>query len=75
MTTTTPQAPDTGKALRIALAQKNMKRKVLADAVGISENYASRLAVGNSVIQGELLNKIAAAFGMKVSEFVALGED
>ena len=67
-------APDTGKALRMAMASQNMKRKTLAEKVSMTENYISRMAVGKAMIQGEALNKIAAAFGMKVSEFLALGE-
>lgn len=71
MSTTT----DTGKSLRLALAAANMKNKDLAEKAGISENYVSRLAVGKALIQGEMLDRIASAFGMKASEFLALGED
>lgn len=73
--TTTINKPDTAKALRIALAQKNMTRKDLAEAVGLSQNQVSRLATGSQTIQGETLNNIATAVGMKSSEFLALGED
>lgn len=66
--------PDTAKALRVALAQKNMTRKDLAEAVGLSQNQVSRLATGSQTIQGDTLNNIAAAVGMKSSEFLALGE-
>jgi len=67
--------PDTAKALRVALAQRNMTRKDLADAVGLSQNQISRLATGSQTIQGETLNSIAAAVGLKSSEFLALGEE
>lgn len=67
--------PDTAKALRVALAQRNMTRKDLAEAVGLSQNQVSRLATGIQTIQGDTLNNIAAAVGMKSSEFLALGED
>lgn len=72
MTTT---APDTAKALRVALAMKNMKRQDLAAKVSVSVNHMSRLATGSQPLQGELMNKVAAALGMKTSEFVALGEE
>lgn len=68
-------APDTGKALRLALAGRKMKRKELAVMVGLSEGYISRLAVGKAPIQGDVLNEIAAALGMKTSEFLRLGEE
>lgn len=66
---------DTSKALRIALAQRNMSRKELAERIGITQNHMSRLSTGSVMIQGETLNKIAAALLMKASEFLALGED
>lgn len=72
MTTT---APDVAKALRVALAMKNMKRFELAEKVGVSVNHMSRLATGTVPLQGELMNKVAAALDMRVSEFVALGEE
>lgn len=66
---------DTSKALRVALAQRNMSRKELAERIGVTQNHMSRLAVGTVMIQGDTLNKIAAALQMKASEFLALGED
>lgn len=71
----TSKTPDTGKALRVALAKSGGSRKLLAEAVGLSPNQISRLATGAQSIHGETLGKIAAYFGMKVSEFLALGED
>jgi len=68
-------APDVAKALRVALAMRNMKRQDLAAKICISVNHMSRLATGSVSLQGELMNKVAAALDMKVSEFVALGED
>lgn len=72
---TTTNAPDTSKALRLALAGKKMKQRELAVMVGLSARQISNLAQGYQVIQGDTLNRIAAAFGMKSSEFLALGED
>lgn len=67
--------PDAAKALRVGLAMKNMKRVELAAIVGVSVNHMSRLATGTAPLQGELMSKVAHALGMKVSEFVALGEE
>jgi transcriptional regulator with XRE-family HTH domain len=69
------KAPDTGKALRVALAAKHMTRKDLASKIGVSLNHMSRLAQGKITVQGETLNAIAAALDMRSSEFLALGED
>lgn len=69
------QRPDTAKALRVAMAKTKTKQKDLAAAVGLTVQQISRLSVGTQTIQGETLNKIAAALGMKSSEFLALGED
>lgn len=71
----TTNAPDTSKALRLALAGKKMKQRELAVMVGLSARQISNLAQGYQVIQGDTLNRIAAAFGMKSSEFLALGEE
>lgn len=72
---TTTLKPDTARALRVALALKNMTRKNLSESVGLSQNQISRLATGAQAIRGDTLHKIACAFDMKVSEFLALGED
>lgn len=67
--------PDTGKALRVAMAKTKTKQKDLAVMVGLTVQQISRLASGSQAIQGETLNKIAASLGMKSSEFLALGEE
>lgn len=69
------KSPDMARAFRVALATKNVRQYEIAKRVGISTNHASRLAKGHVLLQGELLNKVAAALGMKVSELIALGED
>ena len=66
---------DTGKSLRIALAMSNMTRKDFADQMHMTPTHVSRLATGNQQIGGETLSRVAAVFGMKASEFLALGED
>lgn len=62
-----------GKSLKIALAQKGMKQNALAAQLGVTTVWISRLA--NSEKAGTTtVEKLAAAFDMKISEFVALGE-
>lgn len=63
------------KSLKYALVAQDMTQAQLAEIVGSKPAYISNLATGRSNLQGEMLKKIAAAFDMKVSEFVKLGED
>lgn len=67
--------PDTGLALRLAMSRRNIKCSDLAARAGLSIVYLSKLRTGRALLQGEMLNKIAAALGMKSSELLALGED
>jgi DNA-binding Xre family transcriptional regulator len=62
------------KSLKLALIQHEMTQKALALKLGMRETSMSQLAAQSSCT-GATLQKIADAFGMKVSEFVALGED
>jgi DNA-binding Xre family transcriptional regulator len=62
------------RSLKLALAQRDMTQKALAKQLGMRETSMSQLAAQTSCT-GATLQKIAEAFDMKVSEFVALGED
>ena len=62
------------KSAMVAMAQRDMKQKDLADLLGMSRGSMSQL-LGQTSCTGATLQKLAGAFGMKVSEFVALGED
>lgn len=62
------------KSLKLALIQRDMSQKALAEKLGMRETSMSQLAAQKSCT-GATLQKIADAFGMKVSEFIALGED
>lgn len=62
------------KSLKLALIQNDMTQKALAAQLGMRETSMSQLAAQSSCT-GATLQKIADAFGMKVSEFIALGED
>lgn len=61
------------KAIRVALAMKEMNQKQLAERLGMYESAMSQL-INRSSITTEKLTHIADALGMKVSELVALGE-
>lgn len=63
-----------GKSLKIALAMKGIKQSDLAAKVGMTTVWISRLANSEKAGMGsvEMLSK---ALDMKVSEFLALGED
>lgn len=63
------------KSLKFALIAQDMTQAQLAEMVGSKPAYISNLATGRANLQGEMLKKVAAAFGMKVSDFVKLGED
>lgn len=62
------------KSIKVALAQRNMEQKALAEQLHMSQSSMSQLAKQESCT-GATLQKLADAFGLKVSEFVALGED
>ncbi|MNQ26398.1 helix-turn-helix protein [compost metagenome] len=63
-----------GKSLKIAMVKQNLDQSGLAEKLGIHKTSVSRMA-NNHGINCETLSRLATAFGMKVSEFVALGED
>lgn len=62
------------RSLKLALAQRDMTQKALAEKLKMRETSMSQLAAQTSCT-GATLQKIAEAFDMKVSEFIALGED
>lgn len=63
-----------GKSLKMALAKKEMSQAKLAKIYGCRPLWISKLA-NRRQAEGETIEKLAACLGMKVSEFVALGED
>jgi len=67
-------AMNIGKSLKISLLKNNMEQSDLADKVGIHQSSISRISCGK-IITTETLERIAKAFNMKVSEFIAVGED
>lgn len=65
---------DISKSIRIALARDNRKQIWLAEQMDVSPAYAGRLVNGTASPGSRTIEKLAAVFGMPVSEFIALGE-
>lgn len=61
------------KSVKIALLNNDKDMWWLAERLGTTRPWASTLINKRSINQGNI-EKLAAAFNMKVSEFIALGE-
>jgi len=62
-----------GNAVKIALVMRGMKQRDLAEAMGVTTVYVSRICCQESIGMNSI-KAIADALGMKVSELVKLGE-
>jgi DNA-binding Xre family transcriptional regulator len=65
---------DTQKSIRIAMAKKGINQKKLAEDLKMGQSSLSLLMKQDSCT-GATMRKLAGYFGMKVSEFIALGEE
>lgn len=63
-----------GKSLKMALAKKGMRQQDLAKQLEVTHQYVNQLA-RSPVSSINAIVMLSEVFGMKVSEFVALGED
>lgn len=63
-----------GKSIKVALAQKCMSQAELAKRMGLTHTWVSALA-NKPKASTATLEALADQFDMKVSEFLALGED
>jgi transcriptional regulator with XRE-family HTH domain len=63
-----------GKSIKVALAKRGVTQVDMAKKMGCGRVWLSRLANSRSASMNTV-EELAAAFDMKVSEFVALGED
>lgn len=63
-----------GKSIKVALAKKGMKSKDLAKILGVTGPTVSTMTT-RTTASGQMLSRLAEAFDMPVSDFVALGED
>ena len=64
-----------GKSIKYGLVRRDMMSKDLAAELGVTPTYISLLSKGTKKPSSKLLSSIAIAFGMSVSEFIALGEE
>lgn len=63
-----------GKSIKLLLIKQETDRAALATYLGVSVTMASNLA-GKRHVSGVNIDKLAAFFNMKPSEFIAVGED
>jgi DNA-binding Xre family transcriptional regulator len=61
------------KSVGYALVNSGLTKKQLAEKLGTSQNTVSKLCK-EKTCSGKMLDQLCAAFEMKVSDFVALGE-
>lgn len=64
-----------GKSLKMAMLEKGVSQKDFALAMDITPIHANVLANNKSNPTVATLEKAADFFGLKVSEFIALGEE
>jgi DNA-binding Xre family transcriptional regulator len=65
---------DIGKSIRVALAQKNIRRSDLAGKLGCVRSNVTQMCTTGKV-RSETLKRLAEIFEMSVSDFIKLGED
>jgi len=63
-----------GKSIKMALVKVDKKQTWLAEQLGISSRQVNKVA-NNESASGKTIEKMAEVFGMKVSDFLALGEE
>lgn len=63
------------KSIKRALVDANTTQRSLAKSLKTTPAHMSRLSNGKAHMNTLVLAQVASFFGMKVSEFVKLGED
>lgn len=63
-----------GKSIRVAMAMRGLRRPQVAERLQVTGPTVSTM-LSRQTCSGQTLQALANIFGMKVSEFVALGED
>jgi len=63
-----------GKSVKIALAKRGTNQTRLAESLGVTAVWVNRLANSRSASMATV-ETLASAFNMKVSDFIALGEE
>jgi len=66
---------DIGKSIRIACAMNDIKQKDLARLANVSAVTISHTINKKHACSSKNIELFAKAFGMRVSEFIALGEE
>ena len=79
-TRSTPAADETflhalGERVRDARARRGMTRKILAHDSGVSERYLAQLESGEGNVSVLLLQRIAAALNLSLTEFLQQGPE
>jgi len=62
------------KSLKVSMAMREMSQDDLAEKMGIKRTGIAQMIMRNCVTTDTLV-RMSSAVGMKVSEFVKLGED
>ncbi len=62
-------------SLKYALVKTGTKAKDLANGINVTNVYISAVANGRKTAGIDFIVKCSFFFGMKVSEFIALGEE
>lgn len=62
------------KSIKYAMIEQDRTGRWLAEQLGVTPQYISRLQKDGSTPSVKTCERIATAFGLSVSEFIALGE-
>ena len=65
---------DVGKSVRIAMASEGINQTRLAERIGITRQSVSHICKQKTA-NSKYIDRLAKAFDMKASDFIALGED
>jgi DNA-binding Xre family transcriptional regulator len=65
---------DVGKSVRVAMAMRGIRNNQLAERLQVTASTVS-VMLSRPTCSGQTLQNLANTFNMKVSEFIALGED
>lgn len=63
-----------GKAINVALAQREMSRQDLSEKANVTRPYLSNVINGKMHPKITTVERLAKAMGYSASEFIALGE-
>lgn len=63
-----------GKSIRVAMAMRGLRRSQVAEGLKVTGPTVSTM-LSRATCSGQTLQALSDLFQMKVSEFVALGED